>query len=442
MREAGRIRIGQQVATQNGKKRPAKLDRFRLTSADRRPLDAAAAIYGGTVVPWPDAPVGEQFELVTETADLPIVMPPDGMAFSQWYEVWSRGGCQRRCDGVRDVIADRPCQCDPEDRECKPHTRLSVILADLPGIGLWRLDTQGYYAATELAGAVDLLQRAGAAGVLLPARLRLEQRQVVRGGKTVKFAVPAIEVDMTIGALRSGELPRFTPESVAELDAPAPAAIEAPKGNVTPVPAAETVVPSIAEQAAPRDIVPPKRATPMKATGLRPRPAGEVSDEPVEADMAAKITAACTDMQPVVDPAKVARAASGGRTEQVAELLQAEVPVAREALKRLREEAKAERDARVQAEVQVQAVEQEQPAELVEFPGANDPVGNLRGNQLHKLIGPMAAHSDLKNEEWIEQFTEGRTTHASELTKEEARAVEDLHREFRDQGDPGPQEPA
>ncbi len=50
--EAGRIRIGHQVEAGNGKRRPEKLETFRLTAPDRHRIDQAAAIYGGTPQPW------------------------------------------------------------------------------------------------------------------------------------------------------------------------------------------------------------------------------------------------------------------------------------------------------------------------------------------------------------------------------------------------------
>src|SRR5665647_389473 len=194
IQEAGRIRIGQQVATSSGKTRPSKLDTFRLTSADRTRIEQAATLYGGTPAEW-DAPAGHQWEVVTTTDVLDVIVPPSDMAFSQWYEMWSAGGCQRRCDGARELISDGPCKCDPEARECDIHTRPSVMLSDLPGLGVWRIDTSGYYAAVEMSGAVQVVQAAAGRGTLLPPRLRLEQRVVKRvesDGKpeTRRFAVP------------------------------------------------------------------------------------------------------------------------------------------------------------------------------------------------------------------------------------------------------------
>jgi len=259
LREAGRIRIGEKVS-RNGKTYPGKLETFRLTSADERSLGAAAALYGGEVKRWADAPVGEQYELVTGAKRLPIVMPPGDTCFSQWYETWSGGGCTRRCDGRREVIGDQPCVCDPDNRECKPHTRLSVILADLPGVGVWRLDTQGWYAATELAGTVDILRAMNGAVV---AWLVLEQRQVKRPGEPTKnFPVVALDLDLRVRDLM------------------APQGVDAATGEIVPItPVPALPAPSVQEQMAvvaePRPSR--KRTATLPPTGLAPRRVADVA---------------------------------------------------------------------------------------------------------------------------------------------------------------------
>ena len=132
--EVGRIRMGRKEGN-----RPVKLSTWRLTSRDQARLEAAAALYGGTVQPWAERE-GEH-ELIVATDELPILLLP-GQTLSQWHELWSGGGCQRRCDGEREVLSDGSCLCDAEegDRKCKPTTRLSVMLPDVPGLGCWRLD--------------------------------------------------------------------------------------------------------------------------------------------------------------------------------------------------------------------------------------------------------------------------------------------------------------
>lgn len=275
--EVGRIRIGQQT-TSNGKSRPTKLDTFRLTSPDRNRIHQAARVYGGQPAEW-QAPAGNQWEVITETDTLAVIVPPSDMAFSQHYELWSGGGCQRRCDGVNESISQGPCLCDPDNRECKVHTRLSVMLRDLPGLGVWRIDTQGYYAAVELQGAVGVVQMAAGRGQMLPAQLRLEQRMTKRPGQgTRRFAVPVLDIEVSPAQLLSGA--DGTPGTIS---------IEPPKGTInggsplTPVP--ETVperpVASVAEQATAVKEQKPRKgaAQPVPRTGIQPRTAAQAASD-------------------------------------------------------------------------------------------------------------------------------------------------------------------
>jgi len=205
--EVGRIRMGNKSA----KGTPQKLEVFRITSRDQSRLAEIAEAYGGEVAPWADRP-GE-FEVITKTAELPILLLP-GQALSQWYELWSAGGAQRRCDGERDMISDGPCVCDTESgtRKCKPTTRLSVMLPEIPGLGVWRLESHGFYAAVELSATAGMLEQATAQGQVFPARLRIDQRSQVKEGKTTRYAVPVIDIDVRLPeALASGQ-PLARPE--------------------------------------------------------------------------------------------------------------------------------------------------------------------------------------------------------------------------------------
>lgn len=214
----GSIRIGTTVLSK-GKMVPAKLDTFRLTSPDQHKVNAAALLYGGEVKPW--RPLGrtaggEQWEVVTTVDRLPVRVPP-GEPVQQMYEQWG-GVRQRLCDGFTERMSGTTCQCPADLMErrklaadghaCKPITRLSLILADLPGLGVWQLTSTGDYAADELANVAELLRRSEAAGVMLPATLRLEQRESRGSGKVHHFAVPVLDVGATLAALESGD---FTP---------------------------------------------------------------------------------------------------------------------------------------------------------------------------------------------------------------------------------------
>lgn len=229
--ELGRIRTGDQVEfrDQGGrtKSRPRKLDTFRLTSPRRDLVEEAARLYGGLARAW-----GDQWEVTVTAETLPIMLPP-GEAISQWYELWSGGGCQRRCDGARQVLVDEPCACPADKAEraqlasrgaaCKPTTRVNLILPELPGLGVWRLESHGYYAAVEIAGAAEYLSMATSVGHRIPARLRLVKRQVKRpaigkdGKATVQtrnFAVPTIDLEVRITDLLAGEIPALPAATV------------------------------------------------------------------------------------------------------------------------------------------------------------------------------------------------------------------------------------
>jgi len=204
--EVGRIRLGtsNMVSTRSGGQRPdpVKLETFRLTSRSQDLIAEAAELFGGQVQPWqPHSGGAQQWQVFTERRSIEVIVPPDPV--SQFYEVWSGGRCQRRCDGLRELISDQGCLCgpDPSQRRCKPTTRLSLMLAEMSGIGVWRLETHGYYAAAELPAVADLLS---AAGGNVPARLEMEERQAMvpdprDASKEIqtRFMVPVLHVQAT-----------------------------------------------------------------------------------------------------------------------------------------------------------------------------------------------------------------------------------------------------
>ena len=271
LREVGRIRLGEVKG-----KRPVKLSTFRFTSLDRSAIEAAAKAYGGRVRQW-QAPSGQQWEVVSDATDIPCVVPPsDVRAFSQWYELWSAGGCQRRCDGETEYISDGPCLCDPAARECAPTTRLSVILPDVPGFGLWRIESHGFYAATELSGAVAVATTAADRGRMLPGRLLATERMVKRldgDGKpmTLRFVVPALDFDLGMGAIAPAAAAAIPSNGGATGDPSNPGAgVEAPP-SPRAVPPPTTPPPTVEAQIAQLDTIKTRKPpAPLPDTGLAP----------------------------------------------------------------------------------------------------------------------------------------------------------------------------
>ena len=208
--EAGRIRIG----VRTGKAMRA-LDVFRFTSPDREAIEQIAATYGGEVKPWNDAKAApNQFEVITTANELRIVLPPEPLGTSPIYELWSGGGCTRRCDGLICTTLQRgpeglepvqvDCICTTEGAlACEPHTRLNVLLPEVRFTGVWRLESKSWNVAQEMPGFVELIQSLQERG-LTRGVLRLEQRVSKAAGETRRFVVPVLGVSESMDALAAG----------------------------------------------------------------------------------------------------------------------------------------------------------------------------------------------------------------------------------------------
>ena len=259
--QIGRLRIGQQLPTgKNDSKgrpifRPAALATFRFTTGSRLTADAVADYFGGDTRPWERG----QFEVITDRDAIPITVPPRDEVVSQWYELWTGGGCQRRCNGEQEQRTGQLCQC-PKDlgeraakaalnppQACRIVTRVNVMIPDLPGLGVWRLDTHSYYAAIEIADAARLMEMARDRGIFLPAMLRIDQRERVADGRTKRDPVPVIDHLASFRQIATGQLeaagitaqlPPAPGEPVRAITTGTPA------GPDAPVPAAEPAAPA------------------------------------------------------------------------------------------------------------------------------------------------------------------------------------------------------
>jgi hypothetical protein len=205
--EAGRLRTG--VKTGRAMK---AIDSWRATSHDETAIRQLAEIYGGTPRPWTDGPTRGQWEVITEATELNVVLPPDPMGGTPLYELWSGGGCQRRCDGYDCEIPTAgpdgpemmkvPCVCAAEGAlACNPHTRLSVILPDVRFGGTWRYESKSWNIAQEMPGMVDLIRSFQERG-LTRAVLALEHRKSVQNKKP--FTIPVLRVPESLDAIAAG----------------------------------------------------------------------------------------------------------------------------------------------------------------------------------------------------------------------------------------------
>lgn len=233
---AGRIRTG----IRGPKGAPKAISTFRFTSADEEAIHQIAAVYGGEAKPWKDAPTPGQWEVITTASEIRVVLPPDPLTGTPLYEMWSGGGCQRRCDGVTcsvmqsgpdgGEVVDTDCICSGKGAmECSPHTRLSVILPEVRFAGVWRYESARSWAvAQEMPGMVDLIQSLQDRG-LTRGLLAIESRKTVSAGQTRRFTIPVLRVADTFDQVLAGAA------RVGQVEA----ADEAPALNAAPAPESE-----------------------------------------------------------------------------------------------------------------------------------------------------------------------------------------------------------
>lgn len=211
MPEAGRIRFG----VKGPKGQPVALDKFRFTSESRSIIEKLAALYSGEPKVWNPGRGRSEWEVVTDAQEINVVIPPNALGGTPIYELWSGGGVQRRCDGDTlmiptntpdgTVVQEAPCICSAKKQmECKPITRLSVMLPDLPFHGTWRLEAKGWNAAHELPGMVEMIVSLADRGLTV-ALLALEKRTVTTGGQTRHFVVPVLRIPATLQQLAAGQ---------------------------------------------------------------------------------------------------------------------------------------------------------------------------------------------------------------------------------------------
>lgn len=274
--QLGRLRMGETLVSQKGNPYPARTDTFLFTTGSRYAAEIVGAKFGGQAGPWSVDP--RQFAvLTTETAIFVTIPPRDGIV-SQSYEMWNAGGAIRRCDSQRDEISGKPCSCPhAEDtgnadevanmalrraelaklnppQACKLTTRISVMIPDLPGLGVWRLDTHSYYAAVEIGDQAELMETARDQGVFLRAMLRIDQRKRIAGGKTKSYPVPVLEILDTFRDLVTGVLAAGPSAAVLQPGKPVAALTAGPAVHHQPAlpTAPEPVVPLTAQQIADR----------------------------------------------------------------------------------------------------------------------------------------------------------------------------------------------
>ena len=204
-----------------------KLEAWRITSARQELIEQAAKLYGGPVTPW-TSPNGPEFQVYTETAELPVLLI-QGYSLQQHYELWEGATKRSRfCNGDDEEISGGACICNAEgvDR-CDLYTRLVVALPELDTMLGWQLITRGANAGHEMPMMIDAA-RAVSSGPFARAILRLQQRRGIVNGQVARFVVPTLDLPVGYAALAAAngpmlELDPADPETPRRLRAQASA---------------------------------------------------------------------------------------------------------------------------------------------------------------------------------------------------------------------------
>lgn len=234
--EHGRLRTGY---TQGN--RPMRSATWVITSHSEEHVRTAATLWGGEPEQWtPLNSTIAQWRVITKAASIEALITP-GDPLNQYNEMWSKGGCQRRCDGETELLTRKPCLCARQFGEewhlqkkgtvCSTTSRLNVMLPDLSGMGMWRAETHSFYASGEWPAMVDMILAGTNGKGFIPVTLRIEPRQRVANGETKKFPVVVVELrGVTPRQALAGPMNAATALDPGA-SSRAVAAIEGPKGR-------------------------------------------------------------------------------------------------------------------------------------------------------------------------------------------------------------------
>lgn len=234
--QAGRIRIGEQIKARSGKMMGTTLDTFKFTSGERDLLVPLAERYGGTIEPWNAKGSGDRWQVKSEATKIDVQVHVAG-SMTLSYELWDPH-LMRRCNGnVCHVLTNTPddagfeevpCLCACKGMiECTKKLRLSVLLPNMPTLGMWRFDSSSENTITEIGGFMKYMEEWAGNGLHA---CTMGMKVMRRPGKV--FTVVNLDYPEGIGSLLAGEsrlvqLP--TPaETAGELEAGSPPATATP----------------------------------------------------------------------------------------------------------------------------------------------------------------------------------------------------------------------
>jgi len=109
--------------------------------------------------------------------------------------------------------------CDPDtceqysEKQCRRVMNLLFLMPDVPGVGVWQLDTTSFYSIVNINSCVDLIRRICGRISFIPLTLSLEPLEVTPPGITKKTVhILAIRSDIKLAEIQ--KLGRVPPEKI------------------------------------------------------------------------------------------------------------------------------------------------------------------------------------------------------------------------------------
>jgi len=101
-----------------------------------------------------------------------------------------------------------PAACSYYGKQCRRVMNLQFLLPDVPGLGVWQLDTSSFWSMSNINNAVQLVRESCGRVSMMPLTLRLQPQKVQPNGLKKTVHVLALDTPLTlVEMLRYTQLP-------------------------------------------------------------------------------------------------------------------------------------------------------------------------------------------------------------------------------------------
>lgn len=91
-----------------------------------------------------------------------------------------------------------PASCRYYGKQCRRVMNLQFLLPDVPGLGVWQLDTSSYWSMTNVNNGVQLIRQACGRVSMIPLLLKLQPQEVQPEGLRKTVWVLALDTSLTL----------------------------------------------------------------------------------------------------------------------------------------------------------------------------------------------------------------------------------------------------